>query len=296
MGFVESTGELVHLQHLVVPSPGHAVCGRHDFCIAKQVRDTFQVAVINALGVGGGYGWDRNFTLDLTVSGGGRISVRPFVPGTPRVSGQSLTTNYSSLTCQSSCQHSLQEGLRLVLVAEADSGETFQGWEGTSCSAPGCALTPLTSNRSLRATFSGDGSAQLPAPDNLRASNGTYPDRVQLTWDGVDGAYKYRIERAGSMAGSYQFIGQLRSTTFNDRSVSGSTRYYYRVQACATNTGECGSYSAAVAGSASGTGSLSPPAGVQASQGTYPDRVRLTWQPVEGAYKYRVSRHHIVSG
>ena len=40
---------------------------------------------------------------------------------------------------------------------------------------------------------------------------------------------------------------------------------------------------------------LSPPTGVNATDGTYPDRVEVTWNTVAGAGIYRVHRCSIIS-
>lgn len=79
-------------------------------------------------------------------------------------------------------------------------------------------------------------------PDNVAASDGTYPDKVRVTWDAVSGATDYEIYRAISLGGAKTSLDDdLTGTSYDDTSVAGGVTYYYWVKAC--NTSGCSDYS-----------------------------------------------------
>jgi V8-like Glu-specific endopeptidase len=73
------------------------------------------------------------------------------------------------------------------------------------------------------------------APMNVQASEGTYHDRVRVTWDPVDGATAYQIYRAVSPGATGQFLGRSSFPVFVDHTVELDRVYYYRVNAVAEN-------------------------------------------------------------
>ncbi|MCR4392686.1 MAG: hypothetical protein NUV94_08035, partial [Candidatus Acetothermia bacterium] len=127
-----------------------------------------------------------------------------------------------------------------------------------------------------------------PAPTGVAASDGIYPDRVVVSWQGVDRADRYRVYRAASEDGSYTEIGQSTTTTYHDTTVTVNVSYWYKVKAC--NAAGCSAFSAADSGYAQGEGVPSVPTGVAASDGTYTTRVRVTWTAAIGATRYEVYR------
>lgn len=286
----------VDFQRVAVHELGHAFGASHseqnEALMFPTVSSTHvaQVDDINALGAGGDYGWDRNYNLNLSVSGSGRISVQPQIEGTLRVDGQALQSDYSALSCSDRCRHPLQKELRLVVVAEPESGQTFTGWEGTSCRSNGCILSPLTFSRELTANFSGQGSKLPPlAPRTLAASDGNFTNRVRVAWTASEGAYKYRIQRALAGSERYTLIGQTRGLAIVDRNPVSGVAYQYRVKACGAPKGDCGSFSASDSGYASDS-VLPGPTDFSAADGSSPNGVRVQWNAVAGAYNYRVER------
>ncbi len=133
----------------------------------------------------------------------------------------------------------------------------------------------------------------LSAPTGVSASNGTYTDKVYITWNSVSGATSYNVYRATSSSGTKSKIGSSTTTSYNDTIAVAGTTYYYWVTAV-NSAGESG-YS----GYGRGYRKASPPSsptGVSASDGTYTDKVYITWSSVSGATSYNVYRATSSSG
>jgi len=125
------------------------------------------------------------------------------------------------------------------------------------------------------------------APTGVTASLGQFEDQVQVTWVAVDRATTYRVFRTDTEHGTYQLLGTSSSLVYADAAGTENQGrlYWYKVQAC--NMVGCGPESAAVVGYA---GYPPAPTNVQASDGTYPNKIVITWNPVPGATHYQVFR------
>ena len=126
-------------------------------------------------------------------------------------------------------------------------------------------------------------------PTGLTATDGTFSDRVRLTFDPVAGAVVYRVFRCQAAEGACGApIGFPKTGVFDDKKALPGQAYYYRVRACTTTS--CGDFSMADQGYI-GLG-VRPDAatGLRATDGTYTDRVQLTWTTVQNAIMYRVFR------
>jgi fibronectin type 3 domain-containing protein len=121
----------------------------------------------------------------------------------------------------------------------------------------------------------------------VEATDCTFEDKVQITWDSVSGATYYEVHRAESESGTKTKLGEPTSTSFDDTTVELNETYYYWVKACGTS--ECSPFSDADQGSAC-CDVPDAPAEVQATDGTYGDRIAVTWDAVTGATSYRVYR------
>ncbi len=124
-------------------------------------------------------------------------------------------------------------------------------------------------------------------PTGVSASDGTYTDRVRLTWNTISGATSYLVYRATSASGTKTYLGSVTSTTYDDFSATTGTTYYYFVRA--SSSYGTSDYSAYNTGWRNGT-APSAPTGVSASDGTYTDRVRVTWNAASRATSYPVYR------
>ena len=124
-------------------------------------------------------------------------------------------------------------------------------------------------------------------PAGIRATDGTFSDRVRISFNPVDGAMVYRVFRCLDMGDTCGLpIGYPKTGTFDDRKADPGTVYYYRVRACTTSV--CGSVSEADSGFSRFTPAR--PTGIRATDGTFSDRVRISFNPVDGAMVYRVFR------
>jgi len=80
------------------------------------------------------------------------------------------------------------------------------------------------------------GDLPLPAPTNVRATDGTYSGKVRVTWYPVSGATSYEVWRGTSTStsttGAVRIAGAVSATTYDDASVAAGTSYYFWVKAC----------------------------------------------------------------
>ncbi|MBC7221175.1 hypothetical protein H5T55_06905 [Candidatus Bipolaricaulota bacterium] len=141
------------------------------------------------------------------------------------------------------------------------------------------------------------------APDpvtNVSASDGTYTDRVRVTWTAAAGAANYEVYRADSETGTYTRRATVTGTTYDDTGVTVGTTYWYKVKAC--NTAGCSAFSvpdpgfaSAGGGGGGGGGGGTPalpgqPQNVRATDGTDKEKIVVTWSSVTGAARYEVWR------
>jgi fibronectin type 3 domain-containing protein len=133
----------------------------------------------------------------------------------------------------------------------------------------------------------------LPTPTGLSASDGSYSDRVHLSWNPVSGATWYNLYRATNPDGEYTNFVTIGSTSWNDTAVTPGVQYYYKVSCNNSATSqECLSEpSGPEPGHAAAADCPLPtPTGLRATDGAYSDRVRLSWNPVSGATWYNLYR------
>ncbi len=123
------------------------------------------------------------------------------------------------------------------------------------------------------------------APEGLQPSFGTAKNAIELSWSPVERASLYKVFRAESADGDFVEVGQTSSTSYRDQVSEEGKWYWYKVRAC--NSAGCGPYSTAVRGYA---GRPPAPEGVQASRGTYTDKILISWDPMPGATHYQVFR------
>jgi fibronectin type 3 domain-containing protein len=102
----------------------------------------------------------------------------------------------------------------------ATVGDTYYYWV-RACNSLGCSGY----------STSDTGWRKLPAPTNLQASDGTYTDKVRVTWTASSGATSYKVYRAASAAGTKTLLGSPTGTAFNDTTATPGVTYYYWVRA-----------------------------------------------------------------
>ena len=139
------------------------------------------------------------------------------------------------------------------------------------------------------------GHRKLPAPTGVSASDGTYEDKVVVIWNPVNGATSYQIFRADGMFDAKTQLGTIsgksKTLSFNDSTAALGAFYYYWVKAVSKN-------GASDFSDLWDTGyrKQSVPTGVNASDGTYPDKVQINWNPVQGAAQYLIYRSTSATG
>ena len=131
----------------------------------------------------------------------------------------------------------------------------------------------------------GEGISQVPT--GVSATDGTYTDRVRVTWNPSPGATSYEVWRDVARGGPYNLRGTVSGTTYDDRDASPGVVYWYKVKAC--NASGCSAFSAPDLGFTFAS-APDPVTNVLATDGTYTDRVRVTWTAVTGAANYEVHR------
>ncbi|MBQ6925779.1 MAG: C10 family peptidase, partial [Kiritimatiellae bacterium] len=129
----------------------------------------------------------------------------------------------------------------------------------------------------------------VAGPPNFRASDGLYTNRIEISWDPVEGAASYTLYR-GTSPTSLSGVVQAGLTTTNYTDVMGASVpkpgviYYYRVQATAPS-GTKGAYSE----TDSGHMLLSTPV-LSAADGASAANVVLSWAAIFGAANYNIYR------
>ena len=130
-----------------------------------------------------------------------------------------------------------------------------------------------------------DGYRSVGAPAVVTASGGTFTDRVEVSWSEVTGATGYRLFRAAAGATPGAPIATTTTTrSFVDTTGTAGVLYAYTV-ICDTAAGP-----GRVSNTAGGWRNVPPPTAVAASDGTFTDRVRITWTPDVSTPRYAVYR------
>jgi fibronectin type 3 domain-containing protein len=90
----------------------------------------------------------------------------------------------------------------------------------------------LESDKSLwdDATTKSATSSTLPAPSGI-AATAESSSSINISWNAVTGASKYKVYRSTSLSGAYMGIGETTDTWYTDTGLQAATAYYYEVSA-----------------------------------------------------------------
>ncbi|NLX24222.1 MAG: S8 family serine peptidase [Phycisphaerae bacterium] len=126
-------------------------------------------------------------------------------------------------------------------------------------------------------------------PSNLIASDGKSTEYVRVTWDAGEPGLWYQLYRGTS--DNPKLAGTITSwlldiASRDDTTAVPGTTYYYWIKAA---TNPAGTDASATIGGDTGWRALAGPT-ASASNGTYVDRVTVSWAAVSGASYYRVYR------
>lgn len=121
----------------------------------------------------------------------------------------------------------------------------------------------------------------IAAPSSLVASQGTFNDRIVLSWNAPQGTVNYKIYRGNPLSG----LTTANSTNFidTDAGLNPGITFQYAVTAFSDASIES-TFSNIVLGFVG----LEAPVGLTASNGTYSDKILLSWNKVTGAQEYRI--------
>jgi fibronectin type 3 domain-containing protein len=125
---------------------------------------------------------------------------------------------------------------------------------------------------------------QPPAAPSLTATTRS-DTSIQVSWQQVQNAANYIIERSTASAGPFSAACTTASLSWTDVKLSPNTAYYYRGKA--TNSTGASGYSATV--SATTALRLSVPSGL-ASGAVTSTSITITWQAASGAQSYKIYR------
>lgn len=139
------------------------------------------------------------------------------------------------------------------------------------------------------------GIPKLSAPLGVIASDGEYSNHIRISWQPVSDAVNYDVYRCTEQNGEFIKINSsdLNVTFFDDYSASVSTIYWYRVRAKAP-----GFIDSDLSDADQGFiwQSLQAPLNVNASDGTYSNRIEITWDSVGNATSYEIFRSNDING
>ncbi len=129
---------------------------------------------------------------------------------------------------------------------------------------------------------------------NVQASDGTYADKVAVTWNTRSDAVGYTVYRntVNDSGSAMAISSELTVGTYDDTTATPGTIYYYWIKARFADGSDEFSYSDA--GYRAVTGAPAAPQNVAASDGVVDQSyVKVTWNTVSGADSYRVYRNSI---
>ena len=134
---------------------------------------------------------------------------------------------------------------------------------------------------------------RMGLPEDVQASDGSFPDRVEVTWTDVRGETGYQVYRCGTAdvadCGIAITTTGANSSGYSDTGGAPGVTYYYRVKAC--NNEGCTELSEPDTGFVEALTPPPPaPGGVSATDGDFVDKVRISWIDVSGETSYQVFR------
>ncbi|TGK01898.1 cysteine protease [Leptospira langatensis] len=126
-------------------------------------------------------------------------------------------------------------------------------------------------------------------PKEISASQGSFSDKVTLTWESIPLAIGYEIYRKGSGDSSFSKIGLSQTNGFTDDGVQKDYAYSYKI-ATLTDTDSSDLSNGEVIGYAKTEEAKAPPkvVGLKASQGQFSNKIDLTWEVIDGANDYSI--------
>lgn len=154
-------------------------------------------------------------------------------------------------------------------------------------------ITPEAAALFCSLNCSGTGTGGVPGAPIVMASDGTFLNKVQITWTGVPGSSSYEVFRNNiNSTSTASIIGTTVGNSFDDITAVAGTTYYYWVRA---KTGSvAGPFSAVDTGFAAIA--LAAVTDLDATKGFHiplTPTVALVWTPVAGASSWDIYRNTV---
>ena len=128
----------------------------------------------------------------------------------------------------------------------------------------------------------------IPPPENVTATAGEYFNKVVITWDAHPTAYFYEIwVSTNNSHYTATKLDNIATNSYEHTTTIRGTVYYYWVRA--EHTYNISDFSISASGFSKPEIPLAP-TGIFASDGTYNDKIRITWNEVTGATSYEIWR------
>jgi len=141
----------------------------------------------------------------------------------------------------------------------------------------------VTPHKTSRASKEDEGWREFEKPV-VKASDGTFTDKVTISWNAVPLATSYKVFRDSVPLPTEVPQQTSNKLSLHDAEAVPGTAYKYSVQAVVANG------DAPASDPDKGWRSLRPPASVTATPGNFTDKVIVSWSPVDGAARYRLLR------
>jgi hypothetical protein len=151
------------------PASGWSFAGWGGAC--SGLGNPCSVTMSSAKSVSATFTQVASYTLTVSGSGTGQ--------GTVTGSGINCTINNGGTS--GTCQASYPSGTNVTLTATPASGSTFSGWSG-SCSGTGTCSVTMSSNRSVTAGFSLQGSGDVQLTNGVPYSGNLPPGATESVW------------------------------------------------------------------------------------------------------------------
>ena len=133
---------------------------------------------------------------------------------------------------------------------------------------------------------SGGKTDTLNPPGNVKASQGEFLDKIEISWEIVTNAISYSISRTVSGTSNWQTLGTSNVNSFTDTNVSPGEKYDYKVTASSETLVSEASQAFL------GNTAMTVPANIDATD-TKTTEITVTWDAVDGASSYAIYRSTI---
>ena len=130
---------------------------------------------------------------------------------------------------------------------------------------------------------------QIAAPEGITATDGAFPDKIQVNWNAVPSANEYIVYRSETNnSADATFLDSTTSLSVKDENISAGKKYYYWVKALRGKKESL--YSSPDSGFALAPRQIAAPTEVTATDGTIKDRIQVNWNTVPSATGYAIYR------